>query len=618
MSTSHPVTIDDIRRMKKVDQRQKSQVFEPKDDSSQESIHCMTMLAIAVLIRTLCAIYCIIPDCDEVFNYWEPTHFITHGFGLETWEYSPKYAIRSWAYVLIHAVAVKLCQNWRIAEENLFMSLRIILGILCSLCEVILYKSIRKNISKGVAACFLFYSLTSTGMFHASVTYLPSSFSMYVSMLAMSQTLDPRSISSPHIPLFLFALSGILGWPFSVVLALPFCIEILSGMYIMVHRERIITGIFKAIVYSITALVVVIVIDSYFYGKLQIVPLNIVLYNVLNASEETGPDIFGTEPLSYYVLNLALNFNIVAILGYISVLVPVGSFITKRVSYMRMKQGRLFAAVAPLYLWSLIFFSQPHKEERFLYVIYPSICLGAALTTEGIIKVAFYISSKLFESNSFCAAVTDGTKYLLYIGTFGINISRIFALYDFYYAPITTYKQLWHVNNNYKTEEDIYSTMDRQINVCVGREWYRYTTSYFLQDNMRLKFIKSDFNGMLPAEFLEGTDIKEATSNIPSGLNNINKEEPSYYVSVSDCDFLIDSNFTASASPYTHERQYIMDTDDWSAEYCSRIIDGEHSSLLAKVLRLPDVIERMLSSHLPFHREWTSYCLLARKKNYSM
>lgn len=32
-----------------------------------------------------------------------------------------------------------------------------------------------------------------------------------------------------------------------------------------------------------------------------------------------------------------------------------------------------------MYLWMLIFFSQPHKEERFLYPVYPLICLCGAV-----------------------------------------------------------------------------------------------------------------------------------------------------------------------------------------------------------------------------------------------
>jgi len=52
----------------------------------------------------LAALYAPIQDCDETFNYWEPTHYISHGYGLQTWEYSPDYAIRSWLYIAFHAI----------------------------------------------------------------------------------------------------------------------------------------------------------------------------------------------------------------------------------------------------------------------------------------------------------------------------------------------------------------------------------------------------------------------------------------------------------------------------------------------------------------------------------
>lgn len=38
-----------------------------------------------------------------VYNYWEPLHYLLYGKGFQTWEYSPVYAIRSWAFLLIHA-----------------------------------------------------------------------------------------------------------------------------------------------------------------------------------------------------------------------------------------------------------------------------------------------------------------------------------------------------------------------------------------------------------------------------------------------------------------------------------------------------------------------------------
>lgn len=40
----------------------------------------------------------------QVFNYWEPTHYLQYGYGMQTWEYSPIYAIRSWAYIRLHAI----------------------------------------------------------------------------------------------------------------------------------------------------------------------------------------------------------------------------------------------------------------------------------------------------------------------------------------------------------------------------------------------------------------------------------------------------------------------------------------------------------------------------------
>lgn len=37
-----------------------------------------------------------------MFNFWEPLHFADYGYGFQTWELSPTYAIRSWAYILLH------------------------------------------------------------------------------------------------------------------------------------------------------------------------------------------------------------------------------------------------------------------------------------------------------------------------------------------------------------------------------------------------------------------------------------------------------------------------------------------------------------------------------------
>ena len=43
-----------------------------------------------------------------VFNFWEPLHLFDRGYGFQTWEVSPKYSIRSWAYIVLHWFPVQL------------------------------------------------------------------------------------------------------------------------------------------------------------------------------------------------------------------------------------------------------------------------------------------------------------------------------------------------------------------------------------------------------------------------------------------------------------------------------------------------------------------------------
>jgi hypothetical protein len=50
-------------------------------------------------------------------------------------------------------------------------------------------------------------------------------------------------------------------------------------------------------------------IDYYAYRKFEIVPLNIIIYNVFSGPGK-GPNVYGTEPWWFYVANLMLNFNL--------------------------------------------------------------------------------------------------------------------------------------------------------------------------------------------------------------------------------------------------------------------------------------------------------------------
>jgi len=72
---------------------------------------------ILLFLRFCAAMYSNIQDCDEVFNFWEPLHFLDRGYGFQTWETSPVYAIRSYAYVLLHLLPVKI-PFWILGPEK--------------------------------------------------------------------------------------------------------------------------------------------------------------------------------------------------------------------------------------------------------------------------------------------------------------------------------------------------------------------------------------------------------------------------------------------------------------------------------------------------------------------
>jgi len=120
---------------------------------------------------------------------------------------------------------------------------------------------------------------------------------MYTTLVAMTGWyMDKTSVAVLGV-----AAGAILGWPFSAALGLPIAFDLL----VVKHRWKSFFHWF--LVALILFLVPVVVIDSYYYGKLVVAPLNIVLYNVFTPH---GPDLYGTEPWYFYLINGFLNFNV--------------------------------------------------------------------------------------------------------------------------------------------------------------------------------------------------------------------------------------------------------------------------------------------------------------------
>jgi alpha-1,2-mannosyltransferase len=233
---------------------------------------------------------------------------------------------------------------------------------------------------------------------------------MYTTSLALSYAFVPTSSKDAHRTLaatLLFAVGGIVGWPFALALAIPFIFEELFvyGADIVTPEARAswftnrVTRLIGSGVVALLIFIPVIGIDSLAYGKLAVVPWNIVHYNIFGGAER-GPELYGTEPWDFYIRNLILNFNCIPFLALLSLPALVVSVFVDRKRLGLYTPGPnqsspftiLALRLAPLYLWLGILTLQPHKEERFMFPAYPLLCFNAAVCVylvRGWVEVAY-------------------------------------------------------------------------------------------------------------------------------------------------------------------------------------------------------------------------------------
>lgn len=551
-------------------------------------------------VNFLAALYAPIQDCDEVFNFWEPTHYLNHRFGLQTWEYAPEYSIRSWLYIVIHAMIGKVGSLLSSNKAFEFYMVRTVLAIACAASETCLYSAISRTLNPRIGIMFMMAMVFSPGMFHASVALLPSSFSMYTAMLGTAAFMDWRGGLKTHLGIMWFGIGAIVGWPFSAALVVPLVMEDVFLAYLSMDRSEAAFRYIDGFARSLIVLALQVCIDAFFYHKLVVVPWRIVMYNIFSGSSR-GPDIFGTEPWHFYFRNLSLNFNLWFLLAAAAgPLVGAELLLRNRTSAKR-TSIRSLVFVSPFYLWLTIFSVQPHKEERFMYPIYPLLSLNAAIALHTLLSY-FGTADPRTLMGKIPAKIKLAVVSTFIISAIGVGTLRTIGIVAAYRAPLQVYAPL-------RRPEFIGS----EQTICLGKEWYRFPSSYFLPSGMRAKFVKSAFDGLLPGEFSEakvGFGFFPGSWLDPSGMNDQNVEDPGKYTDIDHCTFLVDSYFPG-AQTSSVEPNHILDTDTWEELQCSNFLDTRHTHLLGRTLWIPDV--DMIP--VEFRRKWGRYCLLRRKQH---
>ncbi|KAG6910519.1 hypothetical protein DXG01_009938 [Tephrocybe rancida] len=526
-----------------------------------------------------------------------------------------------------------------------------------------------EKINERVGRYLFFMLMFSAGMWNASSglfpylnidmclilpkAFLPSSFAMYMTMFAFSFAVDRPSFINPRRTMMAtlsFAAGAIVGWPFALALAIPFVFEELF----VFGADRVTPEVYQSWLFKRWArlfgsglcaaliFIPVISVDSLAYRKLSIVPWNIVQYNIFGGAER-GPDLYGTSPWNFYLLNLVLNFNVLVPLSLLSL---PGLLLTYFVDAKRLgsikpavHESSPFATLAirllPFYLWFGILTSQAHKEERFMFPAYPLLCFNAAVALylmrgwQEALFIKFtsspYRASQSMLFSRFTLSVVAATSI--------ISFSRIMALWNYYHAPMTVVwaletQELPRLLNttgllptysnipvNDRPRIDLSPIKHFDLKLCIAKEWHRFPGSYLVPTGVSVDFVKSEFDGLLPGHFTNvpaqansASDwwLRPGTSHIPLDQNDLNKEEPSHYVSVESCDYLIDLDFPLHPVESHLEPRYAVDSKTWDRVFCKSFIDAKHSRLLTRAFWAPG--EAWQSNN-----EFGDYCLLRNK-----
>ncbi|KAF2077253.1 hypothetical protein CYY_001442 [Polysphondylium violaceum] len=544
----------------------KQQHHQKMDTSAASGItSSVGVFALLFIVSILSALYNRIIDCDEYMNYWEPTHFLMYNKGFQTWEYSPTYSLRSYAYLLIHSSIGKLLEF--ISNGNkatLFFLIKISIGLLSSLSQTVFYNGIKKRFGESIANYTLVFMLLSPAFFLSTTTYLPTTFSMTALMAGYGCWMLDYSFAS----VLFCCVSVFLGWPFVGVLCIPL------GLNVLYHR-----GLLKMIGYLVSSVLLVFVpmvaIDYRYYGKLVIAILNIVAYNFTD-DHSGGSQLYGIESWTFYFINAFVNFNVVFVMSCLTLPLVVMFY---KYKWSKASLGYSLLVLMPYYLWFSFMTYLPHKEERFLFVVYPFICLAGAVSLSYVLNIIESTINWMFGKGGKGLSRFLCFSFILVFSL--LSVSRIYSTYVNYTAPIDLFVYLNNnVLNNGNLTPSSSSTSKQDIDICVGKEWHRFPSNYFIPNdnqhfNFNLRFIESEFKGHLPKPF---STHPNATSIIPSNMNDQNKQEFDRYIKEEDCDYLIDFD-----SPSQKEVHYVDDTLRWKIIYSLPFLDisQTHSPLRA-------------------------------------
>mmetsp|Transcript_8424 Transcript_8424/g.12728 ORF Transcript_8424/g.12728 Transcript_8424/m.12728 type:complete len:248 (-) Transcript_8424:16-759(-) len=204
-------------------------------------------------------------------------------------------------------------------------------------------------------------------------------------------------------------------------------------------------------------------------------------------------------------------------------------------------------------------FPKAHKEERFLYVIYPYLFAGAAHSLAMLKSICIdtknAYSTKLFFKMA---------AFLLIFVNISLGTLRALAMINYN----ATYCQFLHKFSQMNMDKGKF---------CIKEDWHRLPGSFFLPEKVRIAYLEGAHEGQLPQEFQE----ESGTSKFPSlKFNDLNQEEKDRYIQMKKCKYILFSSINKS---WNFDDYKI----DWKLIQEAEVISSVESNAISRAFFLP-------------------------------
>eukprot|EP00672_Neobodo_designis_P010071 CAMPEP_0174880442 /NCGR_PEP_ID=MMETSP1114-20130205/83761_1 /TAXON_ID=312471 /ORGANISM="Neobodo designis, Strain CCAP 1951/1" /LENGTH=747 /DNA_ID=CAMNT_0016115837 /DNA_START=43 /DNA_END=2286 /DNA_ORIENTATION=+ len=399
---------------------------------------------------------------------------------------------------------------------------------------------------------------------------------------------------------------AIVGWPFAALTAVPIALDVITVNVELTPKTsnlivRCLKGFGRVLVVAVVCAAAwagaVAAVDTAYYCRPVFSTWQLIEYNVLAGSGSgRGPELYGVEPWHFFFKNLTLNFTVLFPLALVAPVFFVAVWFLKKAGVISAAERRTQSVVGspiaaakfgePFLLWFAFWLFVPHKEERFMAPIYGVLATSAALVVTGALELSTPPQLVSSRSQSRVATPTCGCGHdhgpskakefpaepskksgektlvlrnhrrapLRLLARFGTAVvlsvalagclGRLSAMAAFYKAPESSAWELHDGLLDYRRMPSASSSSaSTDTVVCLGRDWFRFPSSFFVPDGATYRFAKTRFDGALPKPF--GDELGSCAPRGGGSFNDLNRENPGQSIAVAEaaktCDVYVDS-----------------------------------------------------------------------------